>query len=82
MNQDRRIYLGNYSPSRKRTINVYWDPADPNRPVMLQIIRNTDRMILITLRKSREDVGILEVESILRNAAENGKIPLDKLEVK
>ena len=69
-------YLGSYSPAKDRNVEVYWDPADFHRPVLLKILRISDKAFLMTFRRSRKEAGdILEVESILRNAAENGQIP-------
>ena len=68
-------YLGSYSPAKGRDMEVYWDPADLHRPVLLKLIRRSDKAVLMTFRKSREEAGnILEVGNILFNADENGQI--------
>ena len=68
-------YLGSYRPAKGRDMEIYWDPADFYRPVLLKLIRISDKAVLITLRKSREEASdILEVGNILFNAAENGQI--------
>ena len=68
-------YFGSYRPAKGRDMEIYWDPTDLHRPVLLKLIRISDKAVLITFRKSREEAGnILEVGNILFNAAENGQI--------
>ena len=72
----KRKYLDSYPLSKGKEMRIYWIPGEPHRPVEIQMCRIGDGVVLHTVRKSREEASdILEVDSILKNAERNRKIP-------